>query len=35
MAKSNVLKQALVLFLKESNHYRVERLLIKITYFLS
>jgi hypothetical protein len=35
MAKSNILKQALVLFLKENNHYRIERLLIKITYFLS
>ena len=34
MAKSNALKQALVLFLKKNNHFRIERFLIKITYFL-
>lgn len=35
MAKSNALKEALVSFLKENNHYKIERLLIRITYFIS
>jgi hypothetical protein len=34
MAKSNALKEALVSFLKETNHHRIERFLIRITYFV-
>lgn len=34
MSKSYPLKQALISFLRHNNHYRIERLLIKITYFI-